>query len=45
MNANDKLNLLKDRLSKLENSPKNIKSGGVVQKLRRQVRNMAAVVA
>ena len=35
-----KLALLKDRLQKLENSAKNIKSTGVVRKLRRQVRSM-----
>jgi len=40
-----KLNLLKERLHKLENNSKNVKCGGVIQKLRRQVRNMEAAVA
>jgi hypothetical protein len=30
----------KDRLAKLENNPKDLKCGGVVRKLRRQVRNL-----
>lgn len=36
----EKLTLMKIRLAQLEGSPKNIKCGGVVRKLRRQVRNM-----
>ena len=39
----DKKNILemkKNRLSKLENSPKNVKSGGVVRKLKREIRNL-----
>ena len=43
MNSNDKLNLLKDRINKLENrNDKNIKAGGVLRKLRRQLRNAEA---
>lgn len=42
MEKEDKLVLLKSRLKKLEQNPKNIKSSGVVKKLRRQVRNMEA---
>ena len=40
MTKEAKLALTKERLHKLENSLKNIKSGGVVKKLRRQIRNM-----
>lgn len=35
-----KLALMKDRLAKLQVSPKNIKCGGVVRKLRRQISRM-----
>ena len=35
-----KLAIMKDRLQKLENSSKNIKSGGVVRKLKRQIRGL-----
>ena len=35
-----KLAMLKDRLKKLNGSPKNIKCGGVVRKLSRQIRNL-----
>ena len=35
-----KLALLKDRLQKLENSAKNIKSTGVVRKIRIQIRDL-----
>ena len=34
------LALKKNRLAVLEGSPKNIKCGGVVKKLKRQIRNM-----
>ena len=34
------LALKEDRLNKLENSPKNIKAPGTVNKLRRQIRNI-----
>lgn len=37
-----KLAIMKDRLKKLEGSPKNIKCGGVVRKLSRQIRNLEA---
>lgn len=40
MSKEEKLALLKNRLNTLEGNPKNIKCGGVVRKLRRQVRNM-----
>ena len=39
----DKKNILemkKNRLSKLENSSKNVKSGGVVRKLKWEIRNL-----
>lgn len=35
-----KLAIFKDRLKKLNESPKNIKCGGVVRKLSRQIRNL-----
>lgn len=38
--AEQKLEIMKDKLNKLENSPKNIKCPGVVRKLSRQVRNL-----
>lgn len=40
MTSTEKLNLMKDRLGRLQNSPKNIKCPGVVRKLSRQVRKM-----
>lgn len=40
MTSNEKLALMKDRLSKLQVSPKNIKCGGVVRKLKRQISRM-----
>ena len=40
MDKDAKLNLMKDRLQKLQNSGKNVKSPGVVKKLTRQIRNM-----
>lgn len=40
MTREDKLSIMKNRLSILEESPKNIKCPGVVKKLRRQIRNM-----
>jgi hypothetical protein len=40
MNKQDVLNLKKDRLQKLESNGKNVKSGGVVKRLRREIRNM-----
>jgi len=41
MTKNEKLVLMKDRLSKLENNPKDIKCPGVLRKVRRQVRNLS----
>ena len=35
-----KLNILKDRYNKLNGKPKNLKSGGVLRKLARQIRNL-----
>lgn len=40
MTQQDVLNLKKDRLQKLESNGKNVKSGGVVKRLRREIRNM-----
>ena len=40
MDTRAKVVIMKDRLQKLENSNKNIKSGGVVKKLKRQIRNL-----
>lgn len=40
MNTRAKVVIMKDRLQKLENSSKNIKSSGVVKKLKRQIRNL-----
>lgn len=39
MTKEEKIALMRERLKKLEASPKNIKCGGVVRKLRRQLRN------
>ena len=40
MDTRAKVVIMKDRLQKLENSNKNIKSGGIVKKLKRQIRNL-----
>ena len=40
MKKEEKLMITKERLSKLNGSPKNIKCPGVIRKLKRQVRNM-----
>ena len=40
MNKEQKLAIMKNRLSVLEQNPKNIKCSGVVRKLRRQIKNM-----
>ena len=40
MTKEQKLAMMKDRLSVLEQNPKNVKCPGVVKKLRRQIRNM-----
>lgn len=39
MNNEAKLALMRERYKKLENSNKNIKSGGCLRKLRRQIKN------
>ena len=40
MDKKDILNLKKDRLQKLESNGKNVKSGGTVRRLRREIRNL-----
>lgn len=40
MTQTEKLNLLKDRYNRLKDNPKDIKAGGTLRKLRRQIRNM-----
>ena len=40
MNREQKLALMKNRLATLQGTPKNVKSGGCVKKLKRQIRNM-----
>lgn len=40
MDKEIKLKQLKDRRARLAESPKNIKSGGVLRKLNRQIRNL-----
>jgi len=40
MKNTEKLNLMKNRLNSLEKNPKNIKSGGCVRALKREVRNL-----
>lgn len=42
MTKEQTLALKRNRLQKLESSPKNIKAGGTVRKLRRQIRNLEA---
>lgn len=44
MTNTEKLVLMKNRYKKLAGSDKNIKSGGVLRKLRRQIRNLEQVV-
>ena len=39
MTKEEKLALMKNRKNKLNQSPKNIKCGGVLRKLARQIRN------
>ena len=39
MNEAAKLALMRERLKKLEDNPKNLKSGGVVRRLKREIRN------
>ena len=40
MTKEQMLALKKEKLNKLQNSPKNVKCPGVLRKLRRQIRNM-----
>lgn len=40
MTKNDKLNIMKDRLNKIENSLKSAKAPGVKKHLIRRIRNM-----
>lgn len=40
MTREQRLAIMKDRLSVLEQNPKNIKCPGVIKKLRRQIRNL-----
>lgn len=40
MTNTEKIALLENKISKLDGSPKNIKSPGVVRKLKRQLRNL-----
>lgn len=40
MTNKEKLALVRNRYNQLSNNPKNIKSGGVLRKLRRQIRNL-----
>ena len=44
MNNTDKLNLMKQRLQKLEGTEKNIKCPGTVKALRREIRNLESKV-
>ena len=37
MTKEEKIALMRERLKKLEASPKNIKSGGILRKLRRKI--------
>ena len=43
MDNKAKLALMKERLNKLEQSAKNIKCGGCLRKLRRQIKKMESV--
>ena len=40
MRKDQKLAIMKDRLNTLQKNPKNIKAGGVVRALSREVRNL-----
>lgn len=44
MTINEKLALKRDRLNKLANNPKDIKAGGVVRRLKREIRNLEKLV-
>ena len=39
MTTKEKIAILKNRINLLENRPQNVKCGGVLRKLRRQLRN------
>ena len=41
----EKLTIMKDRLNRLENSPKDIKCPGVLKKVDRQIRNLEKLIA
>jgi len=45
MNKESKLTIMKNRLSTLEGTTKNIKCGGVVKALKREIRNLESEVA
>lgn len=45
MTTEQKLMIMKDKLNKLENSPKNAKCPGVLRKITRQVRNLEKSLA
>lgn len=45
MTTKDRLAILQDKINRLENSPKDAKCPGVLQKLRRQVRNLEKLIA
>lgn len=40
MSQEEKIKIKQDRLNSLRNSPKNVKSPGVIRKLTRQIRNL-----
>lgn len=44
MNNTDRLNLMKQRLQKLEGTEKNIKCPGVISALRREIRNLESKI-
>lgn len=44
MKTTDKVNLMKHRLNTLEKNPKNVKSGGCVRALRREIRNLEKTI-
>lgn len=44
MKTTDKVNLMKNRLNTLEKNPKNVKSGGCVRALRREIRNLEKAI-
>ena len=42
MNQTEKLALLKDRYNRLKDNSKDLKAGGCVKKIKRQIKNMEA---